>query len=330
MSTDFTPSKTPSTCSTTPPMNAGPGGIAPPDGKREPSRSITRREFVALGAAASSMSLLPRALNGAVNSHESPMNLGLVTYLWGRDWDLPTLIQNCQRAKIQGVELRTQHQHGVEPSLSKTERQEVRRRFAESPVELVGYGSNAQFHDPDPRKVQQNIELTKSYIKLMHDCGGSGVKVKPNGLPNNVPHEKTLRQIGRALNVVAAFGADYGQEIRLEVHGRGTSELPNVKKIMDVADHPNVGVCWNCNGTDLEGDGLEANFKMVQDRLADIVHVRELNGGNYPYAKLMRLLAKMQYAGWILLECRTNPSDRVAALKEQKKVFEKLLAQQRD
>lgn len=326
---DFTPTKTPSTCSTTRSINGGLGGIAPPDGTRQPSRSITRREFVALGVAAGSMSLLPQSLNGAVNSPESAMNLGLVTYLWGRDWDLPTLIQNCEQAKIHGVELRTQHEHGVEPSLSKTERGEVRRRFAESPVELVGYGSNAQFHDPDPRTVQKNIELTKSYIKLMHDCGGSGVKVKPNGLPKNVPHEKTLRQIGRALNVVAAFGADYGQEIRLEVHGRGTSELPNIKKIMDVADHPNVGVCWNCNGTDLKGEGLEANFKMVQDRLADIVHVRELNGGNYPYGKLMRLLAKMQYAGWILLECRTNPSDRVAALKEQKRVFEELLAQAR-
>ncbi|MGM0487353.1 MAG: sugar phosphate isomerase/epimerase family protein [Planctomycetota bacterium] len=326
MSVDFPQSKTSEHCRTIP-HETGRNGTDGADSPRKMPGSVTRREFVALSAAAGSISLLPRMLSGAVNSPKSQMNLGLVTYQWGRDWDLPTLIDHCEQAEVHGVELRTQHEHGVEPSLSKSRRRQVRQRFADSPVELVGYGSNAQFHEPDPKKVQQNIELTKAYIKLMHDCGGSGVKVKPNGLPKNVPPEKTLRQIGRALNVVAAFGADYGQEIRLEVHGRGTSELPNIKRIMDVADHPNVGVCWNCNGTDLEGDGLESNFKLVQNRLADTVHVRELNVGNYPYAKLMTLLAKMHYAGWILLECRTNPSDRIAGLKEQKAVFEKLVAE---
>ena len=39
---------------------------------------------------------------------------------------------------------------------------------------------------------------------------------------------------------------------------------------------------------------------------------------DYPYAQLMRLLVQCHYTGWILLECRTNPADRVAALAEQK------------
>lgn len=304
----------------------GSGCCHAPRGSRALPNSMTRRRFVAATAAAGSLTLLPTALRAGPADPKSQMMLGLVTYLWGRDWELPALIENCEQAEIHGVELRTQHAHGVEPSLSQAERREVRQRFADSPVQLVGYGSNAHFHDPDPKKVQDNIELTKSYIKLMHDCGGSGVKVKPNGLPKNVPPEKTLQQIGRALNVVAAYGADYGQEIRLEVHGRGTSELPNVKKIMEVADHPNVGVCWNCNGTDLKGKGLEYNFNLVQDRLADTVHAREMNVGNYPYPQLMQLLTDLPYSGWILLECRTNPSDRIAALKEQKQIFEQLVA----
>jgi len=290
---------------------------------------VTRRQFLSLSAAASSVCLLSVSRGRASESVQPAMKLGLVTYLWGRDWDLPTLISNCEQTGMRGVELRTQHEHGVEPSLSVAERRDVRKRFTDSSVELVGYGSNAQFHEPDPDKVKQNIELTKAYIKLMHDCGGTGVKVKPNGVPKDVAQERTLEQIGHALNTVAAFGADYGQRIRLEVHGRGTAELPIVRKIMDVADHPNVGVCWNCNDTDLAGKGLEDNFKLVQDRLADIVHVRELNIGDYPYAKLMRLFTGIEYSGWILLECRTNPDDRIAALKEQKEVFERLVADAR-
>lgn len=252
------------------------------------------------------------------------MRFGLVTYLWGKDMNLPTLIETCEKSQLGGVELRTQHAHGVEPDLSKQARDEVRKRFADSSVELVGYGSNAQFHDRDPAELKRNIELTKKYVQLMHDCGGSGVKVKPNGFPNGVDREQTIEQIGKSLNEVAKYAHDFGQQIRVEVHGRGTSELPVMRDIFEVADHPNATICWNSNDADLDGEGLEHNFHLVQHRFGATVHVRELDQGNYPYPDLMRLLTKIQYKGWILLEARTNPSDKIAALIEQRRIFDEL------
>jgi len=285
---------------------------------------INRREFLggAPLAAAAGFHLGPAATGG---TKAGGMRIGFVTYLWGKDMDLPTLIDACERSGLLGVELRTEHAHGVEPSLSKAERREVRRRFEQSPVTLVGYGSNAQFHDNDPARLKHNIELTKQYIQLMHDCGGTGVKVKPNGFVKGVPHQKTIEQIGKALNEVGAYGAKYGQRIRLEVHGRGTSELPVIKAIMDVADNPNVGVCWNSNDSDLNGRGLEYNFNLVKSRLGDTAHVRELNTGDYPYAELFKLFRQAGWRGWVLLEARTNPPDKVQAMTEQRKVFERLV-----
>ena len=58
----------------------------------------------------------------------------------------------------------------------------------------------------------------------------------------------------------------------------------------------------------------------------DTVHVREMNIGKYPYAKLIKLFVDMNYSGWILLECRTKPEDPIAALKEQKEVLAQLVA----
>lgn len=287
----------------------------------------TRRQFLhsaaagalALGAAqAASL----RAL--ADEKKKSKMQFGLVTYLWGQHMDLPTLISACEKSGLGGVELRTEHKHGVEPSLSQAERAEVRKRFADSPVKLVGYGSNAEFHAKEPEKVKANIELAKRYVQLMADCGGSGVKVKPNGFAKDVPREKTIEQIGRALNDVAQYGQQYGQQIRVEVHGAGTSELPVIRDIFKVADHPNVKVCWNSNGEDLKGDGLAANFRMVQDRFGDTCHVRELDSTDYPYDQLFQLLRGIDYPGWVLLEARTNPTDKVAAMTAQRKLFESL------
>lgn len=286
---------------------------------------LNRRTILSTAAlAAATVGRLARAALPPV-AQPTKLRFGLVTYLWGKDMSLAELLEACEASGLSGVELRTEHKHAVEPSLSKGEREQVMKRFAGSPVELVGYGSNCEFHSEDQAKVQANIELAKQYIQLMHDCGGGGVKVKPNGFPKAVSREKTIEQIGKSLNELAEYGQGYGQRIRVEVHGQGTSELPVMREIFKVADHPNVGVCWNSNDVDLQGEGLEANFSMVQDRLADTVHVRELNRGDYPYNQLMALFQKVDYAGWILLEARTNPKDKIAALSEQKESFERLL-----
>jgi len=253
------------------------------------------------------------------------MKLGLVTYLWGRDWDLPTLIENCEKSGVLGVEPRTTHAHGVERTLSAAERKEVKARFDDSPVVHLGPGSNERFDHPDPEKLKKAIEATKDFVKLSHDTGGSGVKVKPDSFQKGVEREVTIEQIGRSLNTVGKFAGDLGQEIRLEVHG-SCCELPTIKAIMDIADNPNVGVCWNCNRADTAGEGLEHNFDLVKDRFGATAHVRELNVGEYPYQDLIGLFAEMDYDGWILLECRTNPEDRVAALIEQRKIFFEMIA----
>ena len=289
----------------------------------------TRRDFLKqsmyAGAAVVAAGPFSKMLAQTSAGPGSKMKLGLVTYLWGQDWDLPTLIANCEKTKVLGVELRTEHAHGVESNLSSQQRQDVKKRFADSPVTLVGLGTNFAFHHTDAAKLRSDIEGAKEYVKLSRDVGGTGVKVKPNDLPKGVSQEKTVEQIGKSLNEIGRFAADYGQEIRLEVHG-GCSRLPVMKAIMDVADNPNVGVCWNCNEQDLEGEGLEYNFKLVKDRFSDIAHVRELNMGDYPYQDLMNLFVAMDYDGWILLEARTNPDDRVKALAEQRQVFGQMIA----
>ena len=229
------------------------------------------------------------------------MKLGTVTYNLAQDWDVPTIIKNCEATGFQGVELRTSHKHGVEVSLNKEQRADVRKRFADSNVELLGLGSAFDYHTPDQQKLGKDIEATKEYIVLAQEVGASGVKVRPNGLPKEVPVEKTLEQIGRSLRELGVFAKEHGQVIRLEVHGTGTSLLPNIKRIMDVADHPNVGVCWNSNPTDLDGDGFDHNFNLVKDKIL-AVHLRDLFIEDYPFRKLFARLNDIQFSGYCLAE----------------------------
>jgi len=80
----------------------------------------SRREFIqtagVMGAAAAlgiNSTSLP-----TFAATQNRMRLGLVTYLWGKDFDLPTLLDVCEKSGALGVEVRTEHAHGVEPSLS--------------------------------------------------------------------------------------------------------------------------------------------------------------------------------------------------------------------
>jgi sugar phosphate isomerase/epimerase len=294
--------------------------------------TINRRRFLhttgglaATGIASALAGIPTSAAVAAAKSKKTHIQFGLVTYMWGHDWKLPELLANCEKAGADGVELRTTHAHGVEPELSADGRREAKKRFADSPVKLVGLGSNEDFHDTDANSLAQSIDRAKAFIKLSHDVGSSGVKVKPNDLPKEVPQEKTIAQIGKALNQLGAYAADYGQQVRLEVHGQ-CSPLPIIAAIMQVADHPNVAVCWNSNPQDLKDDGLKHNFNLVKHRLGATVHARQLDGDEYPYTELFALLKDVKYNGWLLIEAGDAPTDRVAALAREREAFDKLMA----
>ena len=287
----------------------------------------SRKEFIRSISLIAGAAALPGSFLSACNSVPgSKMKLGLVTYNWAKDWDIPTIIKNCTETDVLGVELRVDHAHGVNYNMSAAERAEVKKQFENSAVEVVGMGTNEDYHSPDPAVLKEKIENTRKWLELSKDIGGSGVKVKPNAFPKGISKEKTIEQIGKALNEIGKMAIDMGQQIRLEVHGSETQLLPNIKAMMDFVENEGTRVCWNCNMQDLEGQGLEYNFNLVKDRFSDIAHVREFNVGDYPYQQLMDLFVAMDYDGWILMENRTTPDNTVTAMHEQREIWKKMIA----
>jgi hypothetical protein len=296
--------------------------------------SISRRELLLRGARVGAGVFAVGALSSCGSLHSgrggkagSAIRFGFTTYQWGKDWDIPTLIANCQKAEAFGVELRTSqsYAHGVELDLGPEQRKDVKKRFGDSPVELVGLATGEQFDSPDPEEVKTAIENAKAFIKLDHDIGGSGIRVFPNSFHNEVPREKTIEQIGRALNVVGAFAADYGQEVRLEAHGTA-GELPSIEAIMEHVTEPSVRIKLNCDNRDARGEGFEHNFNLVKDLLGCTIHSHDFKDDGYPYQLMMDLLVKNKWSGWILVENSNKVPDRIAALIEQRQMFEQMLA----
>ena len=250
------------------------------------------------------------------------MKLGMVTYLWGAKWDLPTLIKNCADTGFAGVELRSTHAHGVEVTLNKAQRAEVKQRFADSPVELVGLGSACEYHSADHGVLLRNIKLTKEFVKLSHDVGGSGVKVRPNGFEKGIEQAATIKQIGESLNECAKFAADWGQELRLEVHGRGTHDLAVIQQIMEIANHPNATVCWNSNPTEAANGSIRENFDRVKKWIGHVVHIHDLFDP-YPYRELFSLLRAQKFGGYCLSESPST-TDTLRVMRYYRALFNEL------
>ncbi|MCP4261465.1 MAG: TIM barrel protein, partial [Planctomycetes bacterium] len=290
--------------------------------------NVSRRSFLAQGIGVAACACAGATLTSCRYTMKTPMSksnaqtrFGFTTYQWGKDWDIPTLIANCSKARAFGVELRTSqsYAHGVELELDEQQRREVRKKFEDSPVKLIGIASGERYDSPDAAKLHAAIENTKGYIKLSRDVGSSGVRVFPNSFHDGVPKDKTIEQISNSMNIVGAFAGDYGQQVRLEAHGN-VGELPTLRAIMDRVDQSSVRIKLNSDKRDTKGNGFEHNFGLVKDLLGDTLHLHNLKDTGFPYQLQMDLLVKMGWKGWQLLEVSDKVPDRVQALIEQRRI----------
>jgi sugar phosphate isomerase/epimerase len=272
--------------------------------------SPTRRQFV---ASVTATGLTAPAFAAEPKPEPQPplIKLGMVTYNVAAQWDLPTILKVCKAVGIAAVECRTTHKHGVEPTLSPEQRDAVKKQFADSGVAFWGCGSVCEFQSPDPAVVKKNIDTCRQFVQLVHDIGGTMVKVRPNGLPKGVAVEKTLEQIGKALVECGKAAEDYGIEICVEVHGAGTQEPANMKAIMEHCGHKSVGLTWNSNATDVKDGSIKASFDLLKPWIKSC-HINEIYkdaSGSYPYRELFRLFREAGYDRYTMIEVGRTPPD---------------------
>lgn len=232
------------------------------------------------------------------------MQLGAVTYNVLKDMDVENIIRTLEAAGFAAVELRTEHKHGIEPSIGAEARQATKARFAASKVRLLSFGSTCEFHSPDPAVRRKQIDTGKQFVDLAHDTGAWGVKVRPNAFPKEVTRETTIGNIGTSLRELGEYAKGRGVEIWLEVHGRETAEPAACAAMMKAANHPNVGVCWNSNAHDVVDGSVKQNFDLLRPWVKH-VHINELISG-YPYRELFRLLQQSRYDRYTLAEIPAN------------------------
>lgn len=282
-------------------------------------KEFSRRNFIQAAAVTATAAMLPsldlsaakpkKATEIALN--KNPLKLGLMTYRVGMKWDIDTIIKNLTEAKYEHVELRQTHAHGVETTLSAAERAAVKKRFQDAGL-AISLASGYSYNSPDPAVLKKSIEGTKEYILLAKDVGALGIRV----FGSNAKDDAMLKQIGESLAEVGEFGHQNGVQIRVCNDG---PTLAMIKKNIDASKSPYVYVNWNCPMTDMEGDGFEANFNTVKDKIGNI-HLRDLYN-DYPWRLFFSLLSKSGYTGYCDAEIPAFEGDAVRSLKYYRSLF---------
>ena len=292
---------------------------------------MKRREFLLHSAALTVGTALATHWTAAQETKKG-LNLGLTTYMIGSKWTIPELIEFLPKFGIFAVECRTDMKfaHGVELDSPKSVRTEAAKRFADSPVKLVGVACGERFDSPDAEKLQKSIERTKELMQFCVDLGAPGLRVFPNDFQKDVPQEKTLEQIADSLKKLAPTADSLGVELRLEAHGN-VGLLPNLAKIAQAVNHPKVRVMLNSDFRDTKDAGLSANFELVKPFLGGIVHIHDLTAESYTEAKFYEtqfaFLKKAGWNGFCLLEIGDKPDneERFAEIAKQKAHWDELM-----
>ena len=301
------------------------------------STNFSRRAFINTAAASTAAIALPgfaaspdmQKQNDTFVLNRNPLKLGLMTYMVGSKWDIETIIKNCKETGFEHVQLRTTHAHGVEVTLTSSQRADVKKRFADAGL-AISLASAFQYHYTDAAELRKNIEGTKQYLQLAADVGALGIRVFPNAAPKegDPTREKILEQIGKSVSECATTGYNLGVQVRLEEHGQGTANIPVIRQILDYANNPHVYIIWNNSNSDYtgeglpkgyEGMGLEAQFNLVKDRIGN-VHLRELFT-DYPWRQLFSLLSKSGYKGYLDIELADQSCEPVRMMKNYRVGF---------
>ena len=198
----------------------------------------TRRKFLQTSAISAAAMMLPAASMASIQSTSNEltlltkktfnMKLGFMTSM-AQDNTVPQLIDMAKTHGYQAIEFRPEWKqaHGVELSMTKTQRKETRTRFADNGIIISAISPGVKFNN-DER--DQELETMVRYIDLAADLGATCIRFFANPLPDDPAQRLESYKIQAEYQARAAEKAlDAGVILALETHynsfGKDTGEM---------------------------------------------------------------------------------------------------------
>ncbi len=200
------------------------------------------------------------------------------------------------------------HAHGIETSLSGSQRQQVKAQVADSPVGLGCLAVSSRF--ADPATAPRHLDNLKKELALAADLGVPAVRVFGGQFPADMARAEAIDHVAEALAAVAPLAAASGVIICLETHDAWCHPA-HVVQVMEAVNQESVRVNWDVlHPVRAAGMDLETAFAMLKPWIAHVhMHDAVIAPGRIVYAPMgagaldhrvvLKALHGIGYAGYL-------------------------------
>ena len=229
------------------------------------------------------------------------------------DWRLYEVVAGMKRHGYKGLEPRVEwgHASGIEAGLSKAERAEVRRRFADEGLEICCIATGARMAVPEPERAG-HVEDVRRYIELAADLGCGLLRTFGGARGHAGELAAAVEHTAEGYRQVAAEAGAAGVTVLMETHDDWCCSAP-VRAVIEAVDHPAVQVLWDVMHTQRMMETPEESFRAIgpltrhlhahDGRYVDgRMQVCGLGDGVIDHASPVRLLEAAGYQGWFSVE----------------------------
>ncbi|MCW3093442.1 MAG: fructoselysine 3-epimerase [Ferruginibacter sp.] len=271
----------------------------------------SRREFLQ-----SSAVLVAAAITGSsFNVKKSHLLLSFST-LGCPDWSFQQVVDFAALNGYDGIEIRgIQRELDLERCSEFTPhyRQETLKKMKQKRLRFVNLGSSANLHFAEPVERKRNLDEARRYIDLAHELKCPFIRVFPNKFPKGQERNITMDLISKGLLELGAHAKGKGVTVLMETHG-DLVKAEDIKKVMQSAVHPNVGLVWDIANmwTITKEPPVEVYAKLkkyihhthIKDaKIVDgVVQYTLLGQGEVPIFEAIKALANGGYKGYYSFE----------------------------
>lgn len=271
-----------------------------------------RKEFLQ-----SSAFLIAMGIMGSSFDNKKKIPLLSFSTLGCPDWTFQQIVDFALANNFNGIEIR-----GILRELELTKCKEfsnaenilaTNKLMKENGLKFVDLGSSAAMHHIDTIERQKNLAEAKRFIDLAHQLQCPYIRVFPNNLPKDQDRNATIDLIIQGLVELGDYAKGSGVTVLLESHGE-LVYAADLQKIMQSANHKNVGLVWDIVNMWSVTKEPQAEVYAVLKKYIRHTHIKDLkfvNGkeqytllgtGETPIFEAIDILNNNEYKGYYSFE----------------------------
>jgi sugar phosphate isomerase/epimerase len=192
----------------------------------------------------------------------------------------------------------------------------TRHRLQEAGLATSMVLTSAVMMIAEPEKLEASLQLGQSHIEIASELECPYIRVFGGQMPVGISYAAAVRRAGERLHRLGDYAAQRGVHVLIETHDDWvvTSHL---RRAVEAADHPNVGVLWDVHHpVRIAGESVAqvwANIGPwvrsvdIKDSITDFearlgYQYVQIGDGEIPLKDALRILKAAGFDGWLTFE----------------------------